>query len=71
MKKNIALLILLSLPVFVMAQDSIIVISKYILNETADINISRMDGWLYKSGHQLTWANANIDITGWQKKWWI
>ena len=68
MKKNIALLILLSLPVFVMAQDSIIVISKYILNETADINISRMDGWLYKSGHQLTWANANIDITGWQKK---
>jgi two-component system, NtrC family, sensor kinase len=41
-----------------MGQDSTVFISRSLLKDTADINIGRMNGWIFKSGHQ----------PGWQKK---
>ena len=51
-----------------MAQDSTLVISRSLLNDTADINISRMDGWIFKAGNDPSWANENIDRADWEKK---
>jgi signal transduction histidine kinase len=50
------------------AQDSTFVITQSILNDTADINIGRMDEWIFKKGHQSNWASGNLTTTDWQKK---
>ena len=53
---------------FGMAQDATVIISNALIKtDTAEINIGRMDGWIFKEGHQPTWANENIDLTGWKK----
>jgi len=51
-----------------MTQDITVHISDSIItSDTAEVNIARMDGWIFKKGHQLSWANENIDMTGWKK----
>ena len=51
-----------------MGQDSTVIISNSLLKtDTAEINISRMDGWLFKAGHDTSWANENIDLSDWKK----
>ena len=53
---------------FGIAQDTTVIISNSLIKtDTAEINIGRMDGWIFKEGHQPTWANENIDLTGWKK----
>ena len=51
-----------------MAQDTAIIISNSLIKtDTAEINIGRIDGWIFKEGHHPTWANENIDLAGWKK----
>jgi signal transduction histidine kinase len=51
-----------------MTQESTLLISNSLLKtDSAEINISRMNGWIFKKGNQSNWANAQIDVTGWKK----
>ena len=50
------------------SQDLTVHISDSIIkSDTSEVNIARMDGWIFKKGHQPSWANENIDLTGWKK----
>jgi len=53
---------------FGMAQDSTVVIANSLFTDMEEINIGRMDGWIFKEGNQPVWANENIDLTGWKKR---
>jgi signal transduction histidine kinase len=33
----------------------------------AEFQLSNMDGWIYKSGNDIQWANTNIDTRGWER----
>src|SRR5258705_3268097 len=66
MKSLIKFLLFLLLPCSAIAQDTTITISPAI--ETSHyISLGRMDGWLFKKGHDTGWAKQNINLTGWQK----
>lgn len=52
----------------VFAQDSAMLISNALIKaDTTEINISRMDCWLFKEGNDSTWANGNINFSNWKK----
>ncbi|HKB43700.1 MAG TPA: ATP-binding protein [Chitinophagaceae bacterium] len=66
MKSLIKFLLFLLLPCSAIAQDTTITISSAI--ETSHyISLGRMDGWLFKKGHDTAWAKQDINLTGWQK----
>ena len=46
---------------------NVLISDSIITSDTTEINIARMDGWIFKKGHQPAWANENIDLTGWKK----
>jgi hypothetical protein len=36
-------------------------------NDTEQIFLSAMDGWIFREGNDTSWAKKNIDLNGWQK----
>ncbi|MEJ7626844.1 MAG: ATP-binding protein [Ferruginibacter sp.] len=66
MKFFLSLLFLL--PVITKAQDSVLVITPSMFDKTTDeIFIAGMDGWVFQTGNDSTWANENFNATTWKK----
>jgi signal transduction histidine kinase len=52
---------------FCKAQDTTIVLSASILDKTTDqIDISQLDGWIFKHENDTGFSKINIDTTGWK-----
>jgi signal transduction histidine kinase len=52
---------------FCKAQDTTIVLSASMLDKTTDqIDISQLDGWIFKHENDTGFSKINIDITGWK-----
>ena len=49
------------------AQDSLVILSAKMLNNTQAILLSPMDGWLFKSGNDLSWASKDLEVGDWKK----
>ena len=68
MRKAIGFFLLCFLINHGMTQEIIVPISDSIIaSDTTEINIARMEGWFFKKGNDSSWANENIDLTGWRK----
>ncbi len=52
---------------FCHAQDTVISLSPAMFARNQDILIATLDGWRFRDGHDSTWANKDIDLTGWKK----
>ena len=51
---------------FSLAQNSAVELSTKMLDESHQVFIAGMDGWIYKQGHDTGWARPGIDLIGWQ-----
>ena len=49
------------------AQDTSVIITSSMFTVNDEILIAPLDGWIFKEGNQMEWANEKIDVTGWQK----
>ncbi|RYG07544.1 MAG: hypothetical protein EOO07_27220, partial [Chitinophagaceae bacterium] len=60
--------LLLLLPVFAKAQDSVLVITPSMFDKAADhVSILSMDGWLFHPGNDRTWGAENLNTVNWKK----
>ena len=50
-----------------LAQDTLITVSKNMFNARQQIYLAPLEGWLFRSGHDQSWANNGIDLTGWKR----
>jgi two-component system, NtrC family, sensor kinase len=67
MNNHIKILLLL-LPVFGRAQNSVVTVSSAMFNKaTEQAFLSDMSGWLFKRGNNAAWAKKDINTEGWEK----
>src|SRR5258708_25670045 len=52
---------------YAFAQDSIVLLSAKMFDKDEQIVLSGKDGWLFKQGNDFSWANKNINASGWRK----
>ncbi|GAB2553609.1 hybrid sensor histidine kinase/response regulator transcription factor [Spirosoma areae] len=57
----------LSLP-HTLAQDTTLVLSTRMFDQYHLINLSTLKGWVYRPGHNPTWANPTLNTAGWLNK---
>ncbi len=67
MKPFLTILLLSLLMENCAAQDSTIVISSGEFNANYIIPLAKKDGWLFKMGHDTSWASSDINTDNWQK----
>jgi len=67
--KSYSISLLLSvLMFFCRAQDTVLVLKPEMIDsDSMQIFISEMEGWIFRPGHDTSWANLEIDTVGWQK----
>ena len=49
------------------SQDTILNLSSEMIDEDGRIPISSMDGWLYRQGADIQWAQDSVDLSTWRK----
>jgi len=52
---------------FCMSQDSVAVLSAKMFSKYQVIFLSQRDEWLFKPGNDLSWADKNLNVSGWQR----
>ena len=68
MNHLIKILLLLLLPIFGLAQDSVTLISPSDFDKTSpQVYIAAMQGWIFRQGNDTAWAERDIDTKEWQK----
>ena len=68
MRKAIGFILLCFLINQGMTQEITLPISDPIIaSDTTEINIAKMEGWIFKKGNDSLWAKENIDLAGWRK----
>ena len=68
MKNTIKTILLLLLPVFGWAQNSIINITAEKFNKEYDsYSLGDVDGWVFHLGNDTNWAKKDIDLSDWKK----
>jgi two-component system NtrC family sensor kinase len=68
MRHYINILLLLLLPVFGLAQDTVVTVTPAMFNKPTDqFFLSASDQWFFKQGNDTAWAGKNINISGWKK----
>ncbi len=48
-------------------QDTLITVSKNMFDTRQQIFLAPLEGWLFRSGHDQSWANSGIDLTDWKR----
>ena len=51
----------------ILAQDNERVLSTSMFHSHQRLFLAPVDGWLFRQGNDASWANENIDLTGWKK----
>ncbi|MBU2267659.1 MAG: hypothetical protein KKB15_06025, partial [Bacteroidetes bacterium] len=68
MKNIIKTILLLFIPLFGWAQDSVLNLSTKNYDLPSDgSNIGNKEGWVFHKGNDINWAKENIDLSGWEK----
>src|SRR5690242_8241279 len=73
MRLYIQTMLLLLLPCFVTAQDTVITITPNMLDLNRNTSVrgfttlGNSNGWIFRQGNNPTWANTNINTAGWKK----
>jgi signal transduction histidine kinase len=52
---------------YAISQDSAIVLSARMFSQRPVIRLASLNGWLFKEGNNISWANGDVDTAGWIK----
>ncbi len=65
--KNVIIIFLLLFSIAINAQDSTVVLSVNSFDKENTIELSKQEGWVFKSGNDPSWADKNLNTSDWKK----